>query len=98
MKRRTEIIIETERLLVISQRKQTSLNASCALCCGTLVTVDEAAALAHTSSRTVYEWVEEGTLHWSETPDGRLLICQDSLMARDVTGKAQANKTGLRLT
>ena len=42
-------------------------------------TPDEAAILAHVSSRTIYRWVEAETIHFAETPDGLLLICLNSL-------------------
>jgi hypothetical protein len=80
MKRRTEITIETERVLVISKRKF----AARAWCkpCGKqveMVTVDETARLARVSSRTVYRWVETDKLHFTETSDGGLLVCYESI-------------------
>jgi len=44
-----------------------------------MVTIDEAAKLARVSSRTVYRWVEDDSLHFTETSDGRLLICCESI-------------------
>jgi excisionase family DNA binding protein len=44
-----------------------------------MITVEEAASLAHVSSRTIYRWIEGGELHFIETPAGRVLICFDSL-------------------
>jgi len=79
-KKRTKITIETERLVVISQRKL-SARAWCKSCGRqvVMVTVDEAARLARVSSRTVYRWVEDDLLHFAETADGRLLICRASI-------------------
>lgn len=44
-----------------------------------MVKVDEAAILAHVSSRSIYRWVETERVHFAETPEGLLLICLNSL-------------------
>lgn len=44
-----------------------------------MFSVDDAAILARVNSRTVFYWVESGALHSSETPEGLLLICPNSL-------------------
>jgi predicted site-specific integrase-resolvase len=44
-----------------------------------MVTTDEAAILARVSARTIFRWVEAGRVHYTETPEGLLLICPDSL-------------------
>ena len=77
-KRRTEITIETERVLIV--RRQIAIRAWCRSCDRqvAMVTVDEAARMAGVSSRTIYRWVEADRLHFTETTDGRLLICADS--------------------
>ncbi len=76
--RRIEIAIETERVLSISRRFTTW----CAACADltVMVRVDEAAALAGVSSRTVYWRMETGQLHVTETPEGLRLICLNSLL------------------
>ena len=82
-KKTTEIIIETERLLVVSERRKRtgSLEGWCAACGKHVekITVDEAAALAQVSPRVIYQRVEAGGLHFTELPDGLLLICPNSL-------------------
>ena len=40
---------------------------------------DEAAELGHVSTRTIYRWIEAETLHFTETSEGLLMICLDSL-------------------
>ena len=77
---RTEITIETERVLIIKQRKGRVL-AWCPICARQvpMVKVDEAAALCRVSSRTIYRWVETDKVHFVETPQGGLLICLSSL-------------------
>jgi len=44
-----------------------------------MVTVDEAAQLACVSVRTLYRWVENEKLHFTEIADGELLICLNSI-------------------
>jgi hypothetical protein len=44
-----------------------------------MVTIDEAARLACVSSRAIYRWVEDEKLHFIETAEGGLLICQASI-------------------
>ena len=82
-RKRTEITIETERIVVISRRKLSAL-AWCPKCCRRvrMVTVEEAATIAAVSSRTVYRWVEASQLHFAEMQDGRLLVCSTSLNSR----------------
>jgi excisionase family DNA binding protein len=79
-KRRTEITIETERVVIV--RRRLTVRVWCRSCDRqvTMVTVDEAARMAGVSSRTIYRWVEADQLHFNETAEGRLLICTDSLL------------------
>ena len=79
-KKRTEITIETERRLIISNR-QTSASAWCASCGAQvqMIRADEAAYRACVSSRVIYGQIEKGTLHFLETVGGLLLICLNSL-------------------
>ena len=79
-KKRIEIIIENERVLVTSRR-----NSKPVLWCDgcaravAMLTVDEAAIIACTSSRLIFQLAETGRLHFVETPEGRLYICPNSL-------------------
>ena len=79
MKRRT-ITVEVDRVVFIGKHESSPI-VWCAACASRvrMVTVDEAATLARASARTVYRWVEAGSLHFTETPEGRLLICLNSL-------------------
>ena len=52
------------------------------LTCGAkaeMVPVDEAAILRRVDSRTIFRWVEAEQVHASETANGLLLICLNSL-------------------
>jgi len=44
------------------------------------VTADEAANLAGVTARTVYRWVEQGKVHFTETAAGKVLVCVNSLV------------------
>ena len=77
---RTEITIETDRVLVLSRRK-VSVVAWCHECGQRkkMITVDEAAAIAGVSSQTIYRWADAQKLHFTETADGVLMVCAASL-------------------
>jgi hypothetical protein len=79
--RRLEITVETDEVLVV-RRRTNGPRIRCAQCehRAGLVTVDQAAAAAGVSSRAIFRSVETGVLHFSETPDGRLLVCLNSLL------------------
>ena len=83
MKRRTEIKIEIERSLLINKpgQPERKVSAWCAECAAQvrLLRPEEVAVAAHVSPRTVYRWVEAGKLHFTETPEGGLRICLNSL-------------------
>ena len=80
-KKRTEIIVERDQVLVIR-----NLGARdpewCSECAegARMVTVDEAAAITQVSARTIYRRVEGGRVHFRETADSQLFICLNSLL------------------
>ena len=82
MKSRKSIVttIETHEVWVIRKPQETILSF-CSDCGGEARMIEpaEAAKLARVSMRMIYRWVEEGRVHFIETPDGRLFICFDSL-------------------
>ena len=82
IKRKREIIVERERSVTLKIKR----NSGATLCdrCGAnsrFITVDEAALLAQTNSRSIFRLVETGTLHSLETREGWLLVCPASLSA-----------------
>lgn len=80
-KKRIEITVETDRVWFIRQRSS-SLPVWCAECAepSEMITALEAAAASGVDSRTIYRWVGAAeALHFTETPEGRLLICLNSL-------------------
>lgn len=80
MKRRTEITIESSRLMFIREVGRTA-RAKCLVCDvgGEMMTPDHAATLFRVSTRIIHRMVEDGKVHFRETPDGSLLICLNSL-------------------
>jgi excisionase family DNA binding protein len=83
-KRRTEITIETERVVVIRQRRGVG-QGWCDDCAQpvTMVTAEEAAAVAGVTRRTIYRWVEAEKVHFTETSDGSPLICLNSIREQE---------------
>jgi hypothetical protein len=75
-KRRTETRVEIERVVVIRQRRGVG-QVWCDGCAQpvTMVSAEEAAAVAGVTRRTIYRWVEAEKVHFTETSDGVLLIC-----------------------
>jgi hypothetical protein len=83
MKRRAEITIETHRLLVVRQHGR-SVQGWCEDCTAEveLITANEAAVRAGVGSRTIYQWIENGNIHFNEEL-GVILVCSASLPALD---------------
>jgi hypothetical protein len=44
-----------------------------------MIAAEKAAAICRCSRRKIYRWIEEGDLHFFETPDGEALVCGRSL-------------------
>ena len=77
--RRTEITIETSRRLLV-RRSSARRIVWCERCVAEvqMITPQEAAALMNVSSRSIYQWIEAGRVHFQEGPGG-LLVCAESL-------------------
>jgi hypothetical protein len=80
MHKRTEITIETERFLVVSQRRERTI-PWCSECDKNvpMLTVYEAATIARTTPLVIFGLAESGRLHCSVSQEGRLFICSNSL-------------------
>lgn len=80
MKRRTEITIETQKLLVV-RRRGAEVKIWCAACTAQsrMVTPAEAARLCGTDARDIYRRIESGLLHFVEVAGGEPLVCSRSL-------------------
>lgn len=71
-------------------------NSRCAGCVseGQMISAEKAAVVCHCSRRLIYRWIEEGSLHYRELPDGTVLICAITLVAKmeyleDATGSLE---------
>ena len=80
-KTKTEITIRTDEVVILRANRRES-RISCRQCQGEtlMITPEEAKALANTSAREIYRWVETGQIHYTERPDGSLLLCPDSIL------------------
>lgn len=87
--KRTEIIIETERLLVRSKRP--SMTAWCTACGVhvSMLTPTEFAQMQtpSTTTRDIYSRIEAGEVHSIEAPGGEVFICTGSLPNSDIQRK-----------
>jgi hypothetical protein len=80
-RKRTEITIETERILLISRRPDGSIRW-CDRCARRvlMLTVNEAAAVLRISVDEMMRKLEDQQLHFVQRPGERLLICPNSLL------------------
>lgn len=86
MRKRVEITVETHEVMAI-RRAGKSVLAWCPVCGNhaRMITPEEAAVLESVNTRTVYRWVEEGSIHSAETAEGFLQICPESLSFRSIS-------------
>ena len=78
--RRMRITVENERLLVVSHQKV--IESWCEECSARvrMLRPGEAAAVADVSDRTIFRHIESRRLHFTESSDGAVLICLNSLL------------------
>jgi len=78
--KKTEISIEYEEVVLIRDRKH-PLVRWCADCRKRVLMVEasDAARLAGISTRALYRSIESGQVHFTEAPDGSVLICESSV-------------------
>ena len=77
MKTRTEITFEMDRLIVVNRPHKSEWCSSC-LRPVEMLSVDDAALVAHVNSVTIFRWAIAGELHSTESAEGLLLICPHS--------------------
>ncbi len=76
-RRRIEIIASTEQRVVL-RHAAVRVDVGCIECGTRMVTPDEAAIIARVDTRTIYRWVEIGTVHFTEH-ECQLWVCLNSL-------------------
>jgi hypothetical protein len=59
-------------------------NGYCAECeaGGQMIPAEKAAIICQCSRRLIYRWIEEGSLHFRELPDGAVLVCGVTLATK----------------
>jgi excisionase family DNA binding protein len=78
--RRVERDGERPQVFVIN-RAGVAEQMSCSRCTESgMITADEAAVLQGVSTRVIYRWLEDGAIHFIETPQGQLFICLKTLV------------------
>lgn len=82
MAKQTKITIETESLLIL--RGQTALRAWCQQCGGEaeMIPLEGVGVISNLPAPEVEAWIESDDLHRSQSPDGKTLICLNSLLKR----------------
>ena len=95
--RTTELIVETEEIVVVSARVATDARAARGWCaaCGTevlLFTPEAAAAAAGLTPRAVYRLIEARQLHFNETDTGQLFVCLASLVEQRDAGASLTDR------
>jgi hypothetical protein len=97
MKKRTEITIETERVVVMESTGERPEGETrwCEKCGAEsrLIGADAAGALLGVSPHTILRWAEAAGLHFAESEDGSALLCLRSLAARGPHAEAVEMKT-----
>jgi hypothetical protein len=81
MAKRTKITIETESLLVLRGRNMT--RAWCVTCAaeGEVIALEEVGMISNLERSALEQWLNSGNLHLSQTADGSMRICLNSLLA-----------------
>ena len=89
MKRRTEITVETSRRVIV-RRSRNWRKSWCEQCLSEVRMIDpnEAAALLNVSSRVIYYWIEDGSVHFIDEPAG-LLVCEVSVSSHGRDGSSK---------
>lgn len=71
----TKIRVETERSIIVRPKAK----ILCPHCKSEMISPNQAARLIGCNSWAIFGWVELGWLHFTETNEGLLLICSNSL-------------------
>jgi hypothetical protein len=78
--KKNKVLVETEQIIRLRRRPK-KVRAWCKVCAKqvSMVSSEEAAALMGISQRTIFRQVEAGDLHFTETLEGLIFICPNSL-------------------
>ncbi len=78
IKRKIELFAATNRRYIVRQQP-TEQQAACVGCGNAMLTVEQAARMFNISQRNVFQFVEAGSVHFTEIADAAALICITSL-------------------
>lgn len=86
--KRTKITVQTDQVRVIRRRRSCGMQW-CEPCAAPaeMLSAEEAAVVSGLSVRAIFRQVEASELHFTETADGLLWICFNSLLARMNSGQ-----------
>ena len=87
-KKTTEIEVETQEVILTTQgtRPKTAWCAACARE-SAMESPEGVARLTGVSVRAVYRWMDAGSVHFTEMPGGRLLVCLGSVFQIEPQGR-----------
>ncbi len=82
LRRKTEITILSDRIIT-AEKVSSSITVECPDCTRRvqMLTAEDAGKILGVNTRTIYRLIENGQLHFQETPEGVVLVCTDSLSA-----------------
>jgi len=80
IKRRTEILIETQRQIVVHD-SDSSGRFTCPQCGETMLAAEHAAVVFGISRRAAYQFIERENAHFVEIETGAVMLCLPSLTA-----------------
>jgi hypothetical protein len=80
-KRRIEITIETEQVVLLHQRQE-SVTAWCPVCADSvqMLTLEEVAVLTSLHPQDFSDQAAGGQFHFTEIPEGQLWVCLNSVL------------------
>lgn len=82
MKRRIEIILETDHVILFRGGPPRRFGW-CERCAGDvqMIPPEAASLVSRQEVRAIYRGIEAGRIHYAETSEGSLLVCLDSVRA-----------------
>lgn len=74
------MVVEQDEIILV-RRRRGAIRLWCSGCQEhvSMLRVEDASALAGTTPRTMYRWIEAGKLHFAESDKGLVLVCTQSL-------------------
>lgn len=79
IKRTTEIIVETERRVIVRQQPAQTEQVFCPNCGASMLSAEQVAVVFGVSQRRIFQLIETGAADFFETENGVMLICPSSL-------------------